>query len=474
MGKDNFQMDLCSGSLLPKMFSFALPLALTFLLHLCFNAADLIVVGHFAADHRSMAGIGSTISLNGLMLNLFIGLSIGTNVLVSRHFGAKDAAGVRKAVHTAILMAICGGLLLMITSISLAKPLLLMMKTPADVMPFALNYVIICFLATPFILIYNTGCAILRAVGDTKRPLFFLIIAGVFNVVMNLVFVIVFKMDAVGVALATLLSHGISMLLVLRVLCRTEGMFRVERKHLRIDRGMMKEMLAIGIPAGVQSSSFSFSNIIIQSSINTFGSVVIAGNTAAFGVEGFVSVIPTACHHTAITFVSQNLGGLKFKRMLRCILYCLILPAAIAETAGLLVCTFDTFFLSIFNPDPAVIKWGAERLRIVMILYGTCALLDAATGILRGMGYSFISAVVCLSGACFLQILWVFFVFPLFNTYASILISYPIVWGLAGVIGWITLSFLFKKVVRKTSHHLVLIHYTPGVLRGLRYIMHPH
>lgn len=472
MSKDKFQMDLCSGPLLPKMFAFALPLMLTFLLHLCFNAADLIVVGHFAADHRSMAGIGSTINLNALMLNMFVGLSIGTNVIVSRYFGAKDNEGVRKAVHTSILMAVYGGLLLMIVSIALAKPLLELMKTPDDVMPFALDYVIICFLATPFILVYNTGCAILRAVGDTKRPLFFLIVAGVFNVVMNLVFVVVFKMDAAGVALATMLSHGISMLLVLRVLIKTDGAFRLERKHLHINRPIMKEALAIGIPAGVQSSSFSLSNMIIQSSINSFGSLAIAGNTAAIGVEGFVSVIPSTCHHTAITFVSQNLGGRKFKRMFRCILYCFFLPVTAAEIAGLCIWGFDDFFLSIFNPDPAVITWGAERIKIMMICYGFAALMDSATGILRGMGYSFISAMICLSGACFFRIIWIFFVFPFFKTYENILISYPITWCLAGSIGWITLFLLFRKVVRKTSHHLILIRYTPGVQRGLRYFMH--
>lgn len=276
MTTSKYQIDMCHGPLFGKIVLFAMPLMFTYILQLLFNAVDLVVIGHYA-PHEAMAAVGATMNLNSLVINIFIGISIGTNVLAARFFGAKDSGGMSRTVHTSMTVAIYGGIALMIAGLAVARPLLVLMDTPEEILPMSCTYIWICFCAIPFIMLYNFGCAILRAVGDTRRPLYFLIIAGIVNVLLNLFFVIVCGMDVGGVALATAISHGISAFLILKTLISARDVYRLQLKKLSVDFTIFKEMLKIGIPAGVQSSCFAVSNMIIQSSINSFGSLAMAG-----------------------------------------------------------------------------------------------------------------------------------------------------------------------------------------------------
>ena len=326
MTTSKYQIDMCHGPLFGKIVLFAMPLMFTYILQLLFNAVDLVVIGHYA-PHEAMAAVGATMNLNSLVINIFIGISIGTNVLAARFFGAKDSGGMSRTVHTSMTVAIYGGIALMIAGLVVARPLLALMDTPEEILPMSCTYIWICFCAIPFIMLYNFGCAILRAVGDTRRPLYFLIIAGIVNVLLNLFFVIVCGMDVGGVALATAISHGISAFLILKTLISARDVYRLQLKKLSVDFTIFKEMLKIGIPAGVQSSCFAVSNMIIQSSINSFGSLAMAGTTAVLGLEGIVYVGSYAFHQTAISFVAQNLGGRKFKRILKSLYGCFLCAA---------------------------------------------------------------------------------------------------------------------------------------------------
>lgn len=448
---NKYEMDMCHGLLFGKIVLFALPLMATYILQLLFNAADLIVIGHYAHYH-AMAAVGATTNLNALIVNLFIGLSIGSNVIAARYFGANDSVNARKAVHTSMTVALYGGLVLMVLGLIVAKPILILMKTPDEILPSACTYIWICFCAIPFIMIYNFGCAILRAVGDTRRPLMFLVIAGIINVLLNMFFVIICGMDVGGVALATAISHGIAAVLILRTMIRTKGVYGFRMKDLGIDRVMFRQILKIGIPAGLQSSCFAISNMIIQSSINSFGPLAMAGTTAVLGLEGIVYVGSFAFHQTAISFVSQNLGGRKYKRIRKSLYSCFICAAIACSLLGWGFFLLGRPILALFNPNPEVIAWGMLRMKILFTTYGLCGCMDVASGGLRGLGYSLTSAVISLVGACVFRIWWVLAIFPIEPTMENLLFSYPISWFLIAMVGVSLLYFAYRKLLQSNCH----------------------
>ncbi len=471
MSSDKFQIDMCHGPLMGKIVLFALPLIFTYILQLLFNAADLIVIGHFSS-HEAMAAIGSTINLNALVINIFFGLSIGTNVIAAKAYGAKDPEQISRAVHTAITVSLYGGILLMIAALLAAKPLLILLDTPEEVLPLSCKYIWICFSAIPLIMLYNFGCAILRAVGDTRRPLYYLVIAGIVNVVLNLFLVVCCELDVEGVAIATAVSHGISAALILRALLRTKEQYRLEWKKLHLHIPTFKEMLRIGIPAGVQSSCYAVSNMIIQSSINSFGSYAMAGMTAAMSLEGIVYVGSFAFHQTAISFTAQNLGGRKFKRILKSIYGCISCGAVCCIIMGWSFYFAGETLLAVFNPDPQVIKWGMIRIEIMLTTYALCGIMDAASGGLRGLGHSLLSAIICLIGACGFRVFWVFCIFPLNPTMENLMLSYPISWGLVALASCVSLAVVYRKLLKEQlpRERILWSKMGYGVPRGFRFI----
>lgn len=464
---------MCRGPLFGKIVLFALPLMATYILQLLFNAADLIIIGHYA-HYNAMAAVGATMNLNSLVINLFIGLSIGSNVLVAQFFGANNPASARKAVHTSMAIALYGGFGLMILGLAVAKPLLILMKTPDEILPLSCTYIWICFCAIPFIMLYNFGCAVLRAVGDTRRPLVFLVIAGIINVVLNMFFVIVCGMNVGGVALATAISHGIAAILILRTLLKSKGYCAFRLKEIGIDRAMFREILKIGVPAGLQSSCFAISNMIIQSSINSFGPLAMAGTTAVLGLEGIVYVGSFAFHQTVISFVAQNLGGQKYKRILRSFYGCFFCAAVACSVMGWGFYLLGRPILSLFNPDPEVIAWGLLRMKILFTTYGLCGCMDVASGGLRGLGYSFTSAVISLVGACLFRVWWVIAIFPHHRTMENLVLSYPISWFFVAGAGCLLLYFVYRKLLQSNCNIPTPWRgMKPGVPRGLRYLGGP-
>ncbi len=466
----NYEIDMCRGPLLGKIVLFALPLMLTYILQLLFNAADLIVIGHYAS-HNSMAAVGATMNLNALVVNIFIGLSVGTNVVAARFQGAKDTRKIRAAVHTSMAVAFYGGRLLTVIGLLAAKPLLVLMNTPPEVLPLSCTYIWICFCAIPFIMLYNFGCAVLRAVGDTRRPLIFLVIAGIVNVLLNMFFVIVCGMDVGGVALATAISHGIAASLILWTLFTSREGYGLRLKELRIDGKIFREILKIGVPAGLQSSCFAISNMIIQSSINSFGAVAMAGTTAAMGLEGIVYVGSFSFHQTAISFTAQNLGGQKYKRILKSLFWCFFCAVLACAAMGFGFYCSGRTLLAVFDPNPEVISWGMLRMKVLFTTYALCGIMDVASGGLRGLGYSLTSTVVSLAGACVFRIWWVLAVFPKHRSMGNLMLSYPISWFLVSLISCVLLTFAYRKILRTQCHlEPVWLNWKPFLPKGPRFL----
>lgn len=366
--KKSYEMDMCSGPLLGKILVYAIPLMLSGILQLLFNAADVIVVGRFAG-HESLAAVGSTSALINLLINVFIGLSIGANVLVAQYFGAGKEKEVQDTVHTAITISLICGLALVFLGIFAAGPLLKIMGTPDDVLEKAILYMRVYFTGMPVLMLYNFGAAILRAVGDTKRPLYFLIAAGVVNVILNLGFVILLHMGVAGVALATVLSQCISAVLVCRCLMKSDSAYRLDLSRLGVRWRTLKRIAQIGLPAGFQGAVFSVSNVLIQSSINAFDSVAMAGSTASANLEGFVYNAMNAVHQTNLSFTSQNLGGGKFERINRILLLCLGVVTVVGVVMGGGFVLLGPQLLRIYSSDPEVIRFGMVRLTIICGMY---------------------------------------------------------------------------------------------------------
>lgn len=432
MSRKSYQIDMASGTLVDKILLFSLPLMLSSILQLLFNAADIVVVGRFASSN-SLAAVGSTGSLINLVVNVFVGLSIGTNVVVARYLGAQDEEKIEKTVHTSIYIAVVSGVLLAIFGFFASRTLLILMDTPVDVLELAALYLKIYFLGMPASMVYNFGSAILRAQGDTKRPLYFLSLAGVVNVGLNLIFVIFLHMDVAGVALATIISQYISAFLIIACLREEEGALNLNLKALRIDFPILMEVAKIGIPAGLQGSVFSLSNVVIQASVNSFGSIVMAGNSAASNIEGFVYVAMNAFYQSALTFTGQSVGAKNYKRINRILITCLGMVTVTGFILGMGAYLMGETLVGIYSTDPEVIAAGIIRLKYVSQVYFLCGLMDVMVGMLRGIGYSVMPMIVSLLGACVFRLVWIWTIFPMYGTIDSIYISYPISWILTFV-----------------------------------------
>ena len=446
--RKTYSMDMIHGPLLSKLLMYALPLVLSGVLQLLFNAADIVVVGRFSGNH-ALAAVGSTSALINLLVNLFIGVSVGANVLVARYCGARDEVNAQETVHTAMSVSIAGGFILIFVGYFLSEPLLAMMGTPADVLKDAALYMRIYFAGMPAFMIYNFGAAILRAVGDTRRPLYFLTLAGVVNVVFNLIFVVFFHMSVAGVALATIISQAISAFLVVLCLIQTEGMCQLHKDQLKIHGDKLLMMLRIGLPAGLQGCVFSISNVLIQSSINSFGSVAMAGNTAASNIEGFVYTGMNAIYQTCLSFTSQNLGAKKIKRIKLILAECLGIVAVIGLVLGQGAYHLGSVLLGIYSSEAEVIQYGLTRLSLVCAPYFICGLMDVMTGVMRGLGYSIMPMLVSLTGACAFRVIWIYTVFQSSHTLETLYVSYPISWTLTFTVHFICFLFAYRKLVKK-------------------------
>ena len=441
----SYEMDMTSGPLLKKILIFSVPLMLSGILQLLFNAADIIVVGQFTGS-SALAAVGSTSSLINLFVNVFIGFSIGANVLVAQYFGARDEKNVHETVHTSILLAIICGLILIVAGISLAPPMLELMDTPDEVLGQAVLYMRIYFVGMPATLVYNFGAAILRAVGDTRRPLYYLFVAGCVNVVLNLFFVVVCGRGVDGVAIATVISQVISAALIVRCLVKSDGMYRLNLSMLKLHRQKVIQIARIGLPAGFQGAIFSISNVLIQSSVNSFGSIAMAGNTAASNIEGFIYTCMNAVYQTSLSFTSQNLGAGKIKRISRILVECLVVVFLVGAVMGFLAYTFGAELLRIYSTDPEVIENGLHRMRVICQTYYLCGMMDVTVGALRGLGYSVMPMLVSLAGVCGVRIVWIFTAFVWSRSLFTLYISYPISWGATFVIHLICFAVVYRKL----------------------------
>ena len=446
--KSKYEMDMCSGSILKKLLLFSVPLILSSVLQLLFNTADVIVVGKFAGTN-SLSAVGSTGSLINLITNLFMGLSVGTNVIVARLFSAKKNEEIRQAVHTSIAISIIGGLFLTVVGLFLAPEILKWMDTPADgILDLATLYVRVYFCGITASLVYNFGSAILRAIGDTFRPLIFLIIAGIVNVVLNLFFVIVLDMDVAGVALATSLSQCLSAFLVIRCLMKEKSAVHLVLKDLKIYKDKLFSILIIGLPAGIQGSLFALSNVVIQSAINSFGNIVIAGNTAAANLEGYVYVSMNAFHQATISFVSQNIGAKKYKRINKIVLTSIGAVTVTGLVLGLGCYIFGSPLLKLYTDSTPAIEAGLVRLKYISTCYCLCGIMDVMVGALRGLGKSILPMIVSLMGACVFRLIWIYTIFQMerFHMIDTVYVSYAISWILTASVHILCYIIIRKRL----------------------------
>ena len=445
-----YEINMTEGALLPKIVLFAVPLMLSSILQLLYNAADVIVVGRFAGS-SALAAVSSTGSLINLIVNLFIGLSVGTGVTVAHAIGSREDTAVHRAVHTAMPTALIGGAILTVVGILLSEPLLKMMDTPETVLPLSTIYMQIYFGGMIFNMVYNFCASILRAAGDTKSPLIYLTLAGVINVVLNFFFVTAFHMNVAGVALATTISQGVSAVLVVIALMRRTDACHLDLKKMRIYKPQFMKMVAIGIPAGIQGSLFSISNVLIQSSINSFGDVFMSGNAAAGNIEGFAYVSINAFSQTAVNYVGQNVGARQYKRVGRIVAICLACVVVVGLTIGIAAYSFGETLLSIYITDsPEAIAYGMVRLACICLPYFLCGMMDVSTGALRGMGASIAPMVISILGVCGLRILWIYTIFqiPQFHTPQCLYFSYTISWSITFLIQITTFLRKYRKQLR--------------------------
>lgn len=443
-----YEIDMCNGPLLGKILQFSLPLMLSGILQLLFNAADMIVVGRWVGSN-ALAAVGSTGSLINLLVNVFIGLSVGTNVLVARYYGARQDKELSDMVHTAILTAFVCGVALIFIGFFASPAALRAMGAPEEVLNQSILYVRIYFAAMPAMMVYNFGSAILRAVGDTRRPLYFLTFAGIVNVILNLFFVLVCSMGVAGVALATAISQVISAILVVYCLMKSEGAYRLDLRALRIVPHKFVMMAKIGIPAGLQGAIFSISNVLIQSSVNSFGAIAMAGNSAAGNLEGFVYTAMNALHQTAVSFVGQNYGARKYKRIKTIAIECVVIVTVVGLVGGNLVYLFGKPLLGLYNTEADVIAYGLKRLLYICCPYFLCGVMDTLVGCLRGLGQSVLPTIVSLTGACFFRIVWIYTIFAAERTPEILYVSYPISWTITSLVHLVCLIIVYKVVCHR-------------------------
>jgi len=439
---------MTEGPITRNLFAFALPIMLSGILQLLYNAADVIVVGKFAGD-TSLAAVGSTSSLVTLITNLAIGLSVGVNIIIARHIGAKDSRRADRALHTAATVAIIAGLLTFLVGFFISRQALIWMSSPEDVIDKSTTYLKIYFLGAPALVVYNFGSAALRSAGDTTRPLIFLTISGIVNVTFNLVFVIAFNMDVAGVALATIISQYLSAFLVVWALKKGQGMLFLNFKSICFDKREFGEIIRLGIPAAIQGAMFSISNVIIQSGVNSFNdSLVVAGSAAAGNIEGFVYTVMNAFYHAAMTFTSQNIGARKPSRIPKIIFSSCVLSFCSWAVVAAIVLLFPKPLLSLYTNSPEAIKIAIERFNIVTAFYILCGIMEISTGVLRGSGYSIASMIISIIGVCGLRVVWVFTVFQRFHTFGILYWSYPVSWTPVIIANFIVFYFIYKKKLK--------------------------
>lgn len=443
MKSNKYEIDMCNGSIMDKLVSFALPLMLSGILQLMFNAVDIIVVGRFSGS-EALAAVGSTTALINVFTNLFIGISLGANVLAARFFAAGRREEMSETVHTSITLALISGIFMAFVGLVFSKGALELMGTPEDVIGLSTLYMRIYFMGMPFFMLYNYGAAILRAVGDTKRPLYFLIIAGVINAGLNMVLVIVFGLGVSGVGIATVFSQMVSCVLVLTCLCRTEGSYKLSFSKLSIKGYYLKQIFQVGIPAGIQSTVINFSNALLQSSVNSFGSTAMAGYTAANNILGFLYVSINSVTQACMSFTSQNFGVGKYKRMDRVLIDCMILSVGAALVLGCGAYFFGAEILQIYTEEADVIQCGVEILSITTVPYFLCGIMDLFPGALRGMGYSAVPMVLSIIGTVGMRVLWIFVFFPQHRSLYFLFISYPASW-IATIVMQVVCYYFVRK-----------------------------
>lgn len=448
MKQKKYEMDMCSGPLLKKILIFTIPVMASGILQLLFNATDIIVVGRYAGK-ESLAAVGSTTALINLIINLFVGLSVGANVITAKYYGAGKEKDVSETVHTAILTAVISGIILVIIGIILATPLLKLMDSPENVLGKSALYLKIYFLGMPAMMLYNFGSAVLRAVGDTKRPLYYLILSGSVNVCLNLISVICFGMGVAGVGIATVVAQYISAAMVVRCLIKEDGSYGINLSELRLTGSKLKEIMFVGIPAGMQGVVFALSNVLIQSSINSFGSIAMAGNTAASNIEGFIYISMNSYNQTAISFTSQNIGGKKIERVGKILLICIGLVSMFGIILGFGAYFAGNTLLHIYSSDMEVIHYGLMRMRVICLTYFTCGIMDVFAGSVRGMGYSVMPMIISLIGACGLRIVWIYTIFKAHHTLTTLYISYPVTWVITICAYIVCYTICIKKVKSK-------------------------
>ena len=441
-----YEIDMCNGSIMDKLISFSLPLMLSSILQLMFNAVDIIVVGRFSGSN-ALAAVGSTTALINIFTNLFIGISLGANVLAARYFAAGRDKEMSEAVHTAIALALVSGIIMAFVGVGMSRPALMLMDTPANVIDLSVTYMRIYFLGMPFFMLYNYGAAVLRAVGDTKRPLLFLLAAGMANVALDLLLVIVIPLGVAGVAIGTVTSQFVSCVLVLWCLHRTESSYQLRFSKLRIRKVHLLRIFQVGVPAGIQSTVINFSNALLQSSVNSFGATAMAGYTAANNILGFLYVAVNAITQACMSFTSQNYSVGKQKRMDRVLADCVLLSVIVSVVLGVGAWVFGSQVLGIYTSDAEVIQCGLEILSITTVPYFLCGIMDLIPGALRGMGHSAVPMVLSVIGTVGTRILWIYAFFPQHRSLHFLFISYPGSW-----IATILMQAVCFWFVRKNSY----------------------
>ena len=443
-------VDMCNGPLVGNLLRFSIPLMASGILQLLFNAADIIVLGQFASS-SAMAAVGATSSLNSLMVNLFLGLSIGCSVVMAHSYGAQDWRRVHDTVHTAVLLALICGAVLVVVGIPLLPVLLRRMDTPADLLDQSILYMRIVFVGMPAMMLYDFGAGILRATGDTRRPLFFLTAAGITNATLNVIFVLVFQLDVAGVALATSISQYLSAFLILRCLSEPGTHYQLHPREMRICPPVLVQIIRVGLPAGIQSVVFSISNVLIQSSINTFGTLAVAGSTASSNIENFVYTAMNSVYQAALNFTSQNIGAGKKDRIPLILRDCLMIVTVIGLVLGGLAVFFGRQLLSIYSSDPQILPYGLERIRVICLTYFLCGLMDVTCGVVRGMGAAVTPTIVSLTGACVLRVIWICTVFVAFHSLFVLYLSYPVTWVITCAVHLICFSIFYRRLRQSSA-----------------------
>ena len=447
MKKNKYEIDMCNGTIMDKLISFSIPLMLSGILQLMFNAVDIVVVGRFSGS-QALAAVGSTTALINVFTNLFIGISLGANVLAARYYATGKTKEMSETVHTAIALALVSGVAMAVIGVVFARGALEIMGTPDDVIAKSTLYMQIYFCGMPFFMMYNYGAAILRAVGDTKRPLIFLIVSGVINAVLNLFLVIVFHLDVAGVGIATVISQLVSCILVLRCLHHTESSYQLHLAKLRIRSVYLKQIFEVGVPAGIQSTVINISNAMLQSSVNSFGSIAMAGYTASNNIFGFLYVSVNSFTQACMSFTSQNYGVKKLKRMDRVLIDCMILSVVVTLILGSSVYIFGPELLHIYSNQADVIKYGMEIFSYTTVTYFLCGLMDLFPGALRGMGYSTVPMILSIIGTVGVRIIWIYGLFPSHRSLTFLFLSYPVSWIATIIMQVICFWFVRKKIHR--------------------------